>query len=203
MHDCLSNMALNKREQKNQHKEVAKINDEILKEESSQIMSEQSYLQQPRPVQQKNNVVTLMQFLVSSAPPKEKIQALLKANGTLLDYSFLLMLQRSPGNIDDETIIAAQAEKSLDNDQYLGIIAISLMKQGACVGKEFRKMIKNHQSLNSPMNLFSVFYSIGFAFEPEVNNWMEKNLGRMSTKISDFLQYRQEGGDCENVAIKL
>ena len=73
MHDCLSNMALNKREQKNQHKEVAKINDEILKEESSQIMTEQSYLQQPRPVQRKDNTVTLMQFLVSSAPPKEKI----------------------------------------------------------------------------------------------------------------------------------
>ena len=32
---------------------------------------------------------------------------------------------------------------------------------------------------------------------------MEKNLGRMSTKISEFLEYRQEGGDREHVALKL
>ena len=77
------------------------------------------------------------------------------------------------------------------------------MKLGACVGVEFRKMIKNHDSIYSPGDLLRVFNSIRFAFEPEVCKWMQQNLGRMSTKISDFLKYRLEGGDEDHVAIKL
>ena len=54
-----------------------------------------------------------MLFLMSTAPFEEKSKALLEADGTLLDYSFLLMLKQSPDIIDDQIIIAAQAKISL------------------------------------------------------------------------------------------
>jgi hypothetical protein len=82
-----------------------------------------------------------MLFLMSTAPYEEKSKALLEADGTLLDYSFLLMLKQSPENIDDQIIIAAQAKISLEINQYQGIIAISLIKLGACVGMNFQRMI--------------------------------------------------------------
>ena len=42
-----------------------------------------------------------MKFLLSPGPQEEKILALLDANGTLLDATFLKMLQHSPENIAD------------------------------------------------------------------------------------------------------
>ena len=64
-------------------------------------------------------------------------------------------------------------------------------------------MIKNHQSLYIPGELIETFNSISFYFEPEVLKWIQKNLERLSTKISDFLDYRLENGDREHVAHKL
>ena len=69
-----------------------------------------------------------MTFLLSSSPQEEKVKALLDAKKTLLDATFLMMIHRSPEDIDDRTIIAAQAKLSLKLDQYQGIVAISLKK---------------------------------------------------------------------------
>ena len=48
-----------------------------------------------------------MKFLLSKAPLEKKTKALLEANGTLLDATFLNRLKHLPQSIADQAVIAA------------------------------------------------------------------------------------------------